>query len=738
MMSPVRILRFALLLTGAFLVFGTLEATEESAYDVHVLFANAPSAGGLPYARPAIIAPSTLELQGGRFPTETEHYVSPPNSLRLRWKSAQGGDWQIRLQAPNRKWARFNMDGGWLSFWCYSDKEITALNSPRVYLKDRNDYGSIAMTFVLGEGRIPAGKWVRVMLDFSDKGAMYRGTDDRLFNVRDTVSINFMQGLDDGEEHTVYLDDFMIIDPVANDTIAPPAPTGLSVKAYERHCGLSWSPVADKGLLTYRIYRSSDGNEFKPIGTQRANWTRFEDFTGEPGLTSHYKVSAIDIAGNESPLSAAVSATTREMSDDELLDMVQEGCFRYYWEAGHPNAGLAPELTPGDPNLMALGGNGFGVMAMLVAIERGFITREAGVERMLKILRFLASADRFHGVWPHFLDGRTGKTIPYFGKYDDGGDLVETAFMIQGLLAARQYFDRDTPDEREIRDTTTRFWHEVEWDWYRQDPEGDLLYWHWSKDHGFHINHPLVGWNETSIIYFLAIASPTHPVPASLWHTGWAGQSERHVHYRRSWSRTTDGDHFTNGNSYYGIKLEVGEGNGAELFFTHFSFMGFDPRGIRDKYTNYFKNSRAIALIQQAYAIDNPMKFTGYGADCWGRSAGVNSGGGRALPRDDNGTINVMASLASMPYTPEESMAALRHFYRKLGPKIWGVFGFHDSFNETENWFDEDYMALNQAPIVVMIENYRTGLVWRNFMANAEVKPALDAIGFKPDPDPAP
>jgi hypothetical protein len=306
------------------------------------------------------------------------------------------------------------------------------------------------------------------------------------------------------------------------------------------------------------------------------------------------------------------------------------------------------------------------------------------------------------------------------------------------LLAARQYFDRETPEESEIRDTTTRLWNEVEWDWYRQDPEGDLLYWHWSANHGFHINHPLVGWNETSIIYFLAIASPTHPVPASLWHTGWAGQSERHVQYRRSWSRTTDGDHFTNGNSYYGIKLEVGEGNGAELFFTHFSFMGFDPRGLRDKYTNYFKNNRAIALIQQAYAIDNPMKFTGYGADCWGRSAGVNSGGGRALPRDDNGTINVMASLASMPYTPEESMAALRHFYRKLGPKIWGVFGFHDSFNETENWFDEDYMALNQAPIVVMIENHRTGLVWRNFMANPEVKPALDAIGFKPDPDPAP
>ena len=273
----------------------------------------------------------------------------------------------------------------------------------------------------------------------------------------------------------------------------------------------------------------------------------------------------------------------------------------------------------------------------------------------------------------------------------------------------------------------------MEWDWYRQRPDSDVLYWHWSPDHGFHINHPLIGWNETAIIYLLAIASPTHPVPATMWHTGWAGQSQLHLDYRRGWSRTTEGDHFTNGHSYFGIKLEVGEGNGAELFFTHFSYMGFDPRGIRDRYTNYFKNNRAIALIQQAYAVENPRKFAGYGADCWGRSAGVNSGGGRATPRDDNGTINVMASLASMPYTPDESMAALRHFYRDLGPKIWGPWGFYDGFNETQNQFDPDYMALNQAPIVVMIENHRTGLVWKNFMANPEIKPALDAIGFKPD-----
>ena len=334
-------------------------------------------------------------------------------------------------------------------------------------------------------------------------------------------------------------------------------------------------------------------------------------------------------------------------------------------------------------------------------------------------------------MWPHFLDGRTGKVIPYFGKYDNGGDLVETAFLIQGLLAARQYFDRDTPEEREIRDTITWFWRSVEWDWYRRDPGSDFLFWHWSPDYGFHISHPLIGWNETMIVYLLAIASPTHAVPASLYHTGWAGQSDVAVQYRRGWSRTTDGDHYVNGNSYYGIRLDVGEGNGAELFFTHFSFFGFDPRGRRDRYTNYFDNNRAIALIQHAYAIDNPMKRVGYGDDTWGRSAGINAGSGRATPAGDNGTINVMASLASFPYTPEESMKALTHFYRDLGDRVWGIYGFRDGFNETENWFEDVYMGLNQAPTVIMIENHRTGLLWRLFMANPEIEPALQAIGFK-------
>lgn len=723
-----------LLAAIAALVMSTALA-QPTRYDRHVIFDHSLADGGYEPSKSYRVAPSMLEVHRDKFPVSADRFVSPPNALRLRWRSATGGDWRMTLEIPRRYARPFAFEGDALTFWCFAETEITAENSPRIFLQDRDENGTPAVTLVKGDERIPAGEWVQVTLPFAAfRDPVYNGTADSAFDYRKFLSISFMQGLDDDEEHTLYIDEVQIRDVSTPDQSAPATPGEVRVRGFERHVDVTWTADDADDLLSFRIYRSENGQAFAPIGTAQATRRRFADFLGQPGRTVEYRVTALDLAGNESAPSAAARATTREFNDGELLEMVQEACFRYYWETAHPRAGLAPEVLPGDENLLALGGNGFGVMALIVGAERGFEPREKVAERLLTIVRFLSRADRFHGVWPHFLNGDTGKVIPFFGKYDNGGDLVETAFMIQGLLAARQYFDRDTPAEREIRETVTRLWREVEWSWYRKTADSDLLYWHWSPDHAWHISHPLIGWNETLIIYLLAIASPTHAVPAELYHRGWAGTSERHVRYRRGWSRTTQGDHYVNGNTYYGIKLDVGEGNGSDLFFTHFSFMGFDPRGRRDRYTNYFENNRAIARINHAYCVENPRGHVGYGYDTWGLSAGINSGGGRPLPRDDNGTIAIMASLASMPYTPDESMAALRHFYRDLGAKVWGPYGFYDGFNETQNWFEPVYMALNQAPITVMIENHRSGLLWKLFMANPEIQPTLDAIGFKPDP----
>ena len=709
-----------------------LAAQSQFDYDRHVAFDNSLTRGSYYESLGSSVAPSELELDRLKIPVEENHSVTPPNSLRLKWRSKTGGDWSMILYARPR-YTTSGFSGKNIFVWCYAPEGLSAAASPRIYLIDSERVGTPTILLMGSLANLPPRKWVRLRLPFDSFVGQVNSTRKRHFDPSKLDRITLVQGLDDGESHTLYLDDIEIADDPPASPHAPSTPAGLTARGYDRHIDLSWTPVTDPALQYYKIYRSIDGQPYSPIGIQRNDRCRYEDFLGANGKTASYKVTAVDVNSNESPPSTEVQASTRELTDDELLTMVQEASFRYYWEGAHANAGMAIEILPGDKNLVAVGSSGFGIMALVVGVDRGFITREQCAERVLKIVRFLAQADRFHGAWPHFLDGRTGKVNPYFGPYDDGGDLVETAFLMQGLLVARQYFNHDTAEEKEIRDTVTGFWKTVEWDWYRKGPDANFLYWHWSPDHGFYLHHPLIGWNETMIVYLLAIASPTHAIPASMFQSGFASQSDFAVRYRQDWGRTTQGDHYTNGNTYYGRKLDVGVGNGGELFFTHYSFLGFDPRGKRDRYTNYFQNNRNIALIAHSYAMDNPLQFVGYGDDTWGRSAGVNSEGGRSLPSDDNGTITCTAALASFPYTPVESMKALKHYYRDLGGELWGIYGFRDGFNQTKNWFEDVNMGLNQAPIAIMIENHRSGLIWKEFMSNPEIQPALDAIGFVKD-----
>ena len=404
-------------------------------------------------------------------------------------------------------------------------------------------------------------------------------------------------------------------------------------------------------------------------------------------------------------------------SDEDLIDMVQEYTFRYFWDFGHPNSGMARERNTSG-NLVTSGGSGFGIMAILVGIERGWITREEGFERLKKIVGFLETTDRFYGAYPHWINGNTGRVIP-FSQFDDGGDLVETAFLMQGLLTAREYFDRESNEEESLRFRITQIWEGVNWNWYRKSTE-KVLYWHWSPNHAWRMNLPIRGYNEALIIYLLAVASPTHPVPPTLYQQGWAGGS------------------YTNGGTYYDIQLPLGprQSMGGPLFFAHYSFLGFDPRGIRDEYANYFEQNRNHTLINRAYCIDNPKDHEGYSDVSWGLTASDDPFGYLAHEPNtdrDNGTITPTAAASSIIYTPEESIAAMRHFYEDLGDRLWGPYGFYDAFNLNEGWFASSYLAIDQGPIVCMIENYRTELLWDYFMRNDEVTDAIAAIGFVED-----
>jgi hypothetical protein len=351
-------------------------------------------------------------------------------------------------------------------------------------------------------------------------------------------------------------------------------------------------------------------------------------------------------------------------------------------------------------------------MAIIVGIERGFITRSQGMAHLSKIVNFLETADRFHGAWSHWINGSTGKVIPFSTK-DNGGDLVETAFMIQGLLTVRQYLDLSQPDENELAVKITNLYNTVEWDWYTRGGQ-NVLYWHWSPNYGWDMNFQLQGYNETLITYVLAAASPTHTIPAAAYHQGYARNGG-----------------IINGKTFYGYQLPVGYDYGGPLFFAHYSFMGLDPRNLSDAYANYMTQNTNHSLINWKHCDTNPKKYINYNEFCWGLTASdIPSGYGVSEPTNDRGVIAPTAAVSSLPYSPEQSMDAIRYFYYILGDKLWGPYGFYDAFSVSQNWWADSYIAIDQGPEIVMIENYRSGLLWDLFMSDPEVQSGLTKLGF--------
>lgn len=427
----------------------------------------------------------------------------------------------------------------------------------------------------------------------------------------------------------------------------------------------------------------------------------------------------------------------KNLSDSALLDIVQRQTFRFFWHYAHPVSGLARERSDtvkaefywdyineawDEPNLSktefgpdacAIGGTGFGIMSTIVAVERGWIGRDTAVGRLIQIADFLANADCFHGIYPHFMDGKTGKTIK-FDRLDDGADLVETSYLLMGFLCAREYFNNDTPKEKYLRKRITNMWNVANWNWHTNGE--NKLYWHWSPNNGFDMNFPVWGWNECLITYIMAASSPYHAISKSVYDGSWAGSSG-----------------FKNGKSYYGIRLPLGNYDmGGPLFFEQYSFMGIDPNGLKDSLgIDYLEQCHNHTLINRAYCISNPKKYKGYGENCWGLTAGDSYKGYVAhCPEVDLGVIQPTAALSSMPFTPEYSMQALRYFYEQKGDKIWREYGFTDGFSDEHNWYAKSHLAIDQGPIVVMIENYRSGLIWKLFMQIPEVQNGLKKLGF--------
>ena len=413
-----------------------------------------------------------------------------------------------------------------------------------------------------------------------------------------------------------------------------------------------------------------------------------------------------------------------KLTDDELLNLIQKQTIDYFWDGAEPNSGLARErlhmddIYPTSPkNTVTTGGSGFGLMSILVGIERGFVDKDEAFDRFEKIVDFLDNADRFHGAWPHWLNGETGKTVP-FSKKDNGGDLVETAFLVQGLLTVSEYYKNGDEQEQALVATINKLWKEVEWDWYTKNGE-DVLYWHWSPEFGWDMNFPVGGYNECLIMYVLAAASPTHPIKPSVYHKGWARNGKI-----VSIEKYYDEDLVLN---YY----EHDESLVGPLFWAHYSYLGLNPNGLSDQYADYWKLVQNQAKIHYKYAIDNPKNYKGYGDSLWGLTSSYSIKGYKGhRPDNDLGVISPTAALSSFPYTPKESMQMLKKMYKDHDSLI-GKYGPYDAFSLQDNWFLPRYLAIDQGPIPVMIENYRTGLLWNLFMQNEDVNNGLSKLGFK-------
>jgi hypothetical protein len=411
------------------------------------------------------------------------------------------------------------------------------------------------------------------------------------------------------------------------------------------------------------------------------------------------------------------------LSDEQLLDLVERQTFQYFWDGAEPTSGAARErfhadniYPENDKSTVAIGATGFGVMSIVAAIERKYIPREEGVKRLAKILNFLETADRFHGAWPHWVFGETGKVRPFSPK-DNGGDLVETSYLAQGLLCVRQYLKNGNAAEKAVAEKADILWKGIDFNFYRKGE--NVLYWHWSPDHQWEMNFAVKGYNECLIMYVLAASSPDHSIPAEPYHEGWARNGDIKASF------DLYGHHISL--DHQGAKGSVGP-----LFWAQYSYLGLNPKGLKDQYADYWQQNTNHTLAIHDYCVQNPKGFKGYGENEWGLTASYSIKGYAAHSiQEDISVISPTAAISSIPYTPVQSIKVIRHLYEDLGDKVWGLYGFYDAFSETENWYSKRYLGIDQGPEVLMIENYRSGLLWKLFMSSPEVQTGLKKLSFE-------
>lgn len=629
------------------------------------------------------------------------------SAMKFNYFSSSAGTWKATVYRSD--WSTADLSAlDSVSFYLYSSTAYPATALPLIAVKAVETGGSAevassAYSLSAWNPAIPAGQWTRVTFPLSVMRADAANSSVDWTRVK---AIQLIQSENTNTSRLVYLDELTAFKSLA----VVPAVTGLTAAGFDSHAELNWQLPA--GGLKYRVYASFDGGQtFSLRGQTTSNF--YLDFVPQSARNSTVVYRVVAVLANRESAPSDQSATIRDYTDDELLDLIQRYTFRYFWEGAHQASGMALERTSGSTTA-ASGATGMGLMALIVAHERQYQPQDDVKERILKILDFLANCDRYHGAWSHWYNADSRKTIP-FSADDDGGDLVETSFVAQGLVALKNYFAGTDDRSVQIRTKAEALLADIDWNWYRHDGQ-NVLYWHWSPNYAFQKNMKITGWNECLVTYVMAASSAAHAIPREVYDEGW-----------------TRGGAFANLRTYYGFNIRLAPDYGGPLFWIHYSHLGINPKGLTDPYADYWQEHVNTAKIHHAYAVANPQGFKNYSDQCWGLTASDDPYGYSAHQPvgNDNGTVSPTAALSSMPYLPDEAIRALKYFYRERGQTLLGKYGFYDAFNDQQSWVDDDFLGIDQGPIVVMIENYRTGLLWKQVMNDSDVQAGLTKLGFR-------
>jgi hypothetical protein len=650
--------------------------------------------------------PPGLPQYNDKVPCSTIAYKGS-TSLKFNYTSAPNGNWKVSIFRSG--WSSVDLTGmDSLSFWVYSSGGVPSYALPMIGLVAVKTGGTSDVSsklYRLSDFNItiPAARWTRIAFPVS---IIRNDSENSLLNFSAVKGVIFNQSETNNTSRTLYLDEITAYKSI---DLVPPV-SNLSATGYDSHAELTWTRPLDN--LSYRIQASYDGGK-SFILRDETDSGFYLDFVPAEGRNSGVIYRVTSVAGGKESAYKEATASIRDFSDDELLDMVQRYTFRYFWEGAHQTTGMALERTDGGSTTVASGATGMGLMAMVAAFDREYKPGEVVKDRILKILTFLETCDRHHGAWSHWYNAGTAHTQP-FSADDDGGDIVETSYVAQALIALKNYFSGNDVKSLQIREKADLLWKGIDWNWYRQGGQNGL-FWHWSPTVGFKMNMKVTGWNECLVTYIMAASSPTHGIPAEVYTQGWARNGN-----------------MVSKRSFYNTDISLSPDWGGPLFWIHYSHLGINPHNLSDIYADYWKEHVNTAKIQYAYALANPRGWYHYGEKCWGLTASDDPYGYTAHQpvSNDNGTISPTAALSSIPYLPDEAMKALKYFYRDRGKELFGPYGFWDAFNDNLHWVKKACLGIDQGPVMVMIENYRTGLLWKNVMKDNDVQTGLKKLGF--------